>query len=96
MNQIEPHIPLLLSSPNVQAVNVDYSQALMYTSDFYGYLRRFQPSVPYALYWVCTRLSGFKGPHDFGPNRKDIFIISDMSIINNIISNNNVVRESAI
>lgn len=95
-HQLQPHLPLILSGNGVNSVNVNESHIDLYSGDFYGYLRRYQPSVPYNLYWLSCRLSGMNGPNDFDKRHTHIYVVTDMTALSRVAIAKKAVQKSAI
>ncbi len=94
-HQLQPHISLILKFSGVITVNVDPSYIDMYAGDFYGYLNRFQPSVPYELYWLSCRLSGMNGPNDFDKRFLTLYLLVDTDVIDKVITTKKAIQRSA-
>jgi hypothetical protein len=95
-HQIQPHLSLLLSNKGANSVYVDPNHIDLYAGDFYGYLKRYQPSVPYELYWLSARVSGMNGPNDFDKRFNHIYVLTDVSILNKVVTSKKAVQKSGI
>lgn len=94
-HQLQPHLPLLIKSRSVHNVTVDPSHVDMFAGDFYGYLKRFQPAVPYEMYWLSCRLSGMNGPNDFDKRHLNLFLVTETDILSKVYTAKKAINRSA-
>lgn len=94
-HEVQPHIPLLIKTSSVINVSVDPSYIDIYAGDFYGFLKRYYPSVPYELYWLSCRLSGMNGPNEFDKRFLNLYLIVDSDILNKVMTAKKAIEKSA-
>ena len=95
-NQIEPHLQNYIKNNSVVPTQVAPEHVDMYAGDFYAYIKRFHPNVPYELYWLSARLSGMNGPIDFDKRHTTVYLATDVNLLNKVMLSESVVNASGI
>lgn len=95
-HQLQPHIPSIIKANTTHSVAVDPAHIDLYAGDFYGYLKRYHPSVPYELMWLSCRVSGMNGPNDFDKRYTQIYLITDSTLLQRVTTAKKAVQKSGI